>query len=340
MSTRLETQPTEEPADVVELTYREAIGAALAHELEADPTVLLMGEDVATAGGVFKTNEGLSEKFGLERIRNMPICENGFIGVALGMAVTGLRPVVEIMFSDFLPTAADAIVNELPKFRFMSGGQCVVPVTVRAIGGATGRFGTQHSATGESWYMGLPGLKVATAGTPASAYGALRAAIRADDPVLFFEHKGLYGRKGPVALGEAGILPIGKAAILHPGTDVTVVSTLLMADRSVSAARGLADEGISAEVIELTWLRPLDYDTIIESVSRTGRLLIVEEQVHAAGWGATVISELTMRGVPMARPAALSLPDDLLISYSPTLEDAIIPSIDTIATRIRSVLEA
>ena len=339
MSTRLEAEPTEEAADVVELTYREAIGAALAHELAEDPTVLLMGEDVATAGGVFKTNEGLSERFGPERVFNTPICENGFIGVALGMAVTGLRPVVEIMFSDFLPTAADAIVNELPKFRFMSGGQCVVPVTVRAIGGGTGRFGTQHSATGESWYMGLPGLKVATAATPASAYGTLRAAIRSDDPVLFFEHKGLYGRKGPVALGEDGILAIGKASVLRPGTDVTVVSTLLMADRSLSAARALADEGISAEVIALTWLRPLDYDTIIESVSRTGRLLIVEEQVHAGGWGATVISQLTMRGVPMARPSALSLPDDLLISYSPTLEDAIIPSVETIAGRIRLAIQ-
>src|SRR5579862_1236271 len=167
MSTHLEAERTEAPGGTVELTYREAITAALEHSLDEDPAVLLMGEDVAQAGGVFKTNEGLPEKFGLERIRNTPICENGFIGVALGMAVTGLRPIVEIMFSDFLPTAADATVKELPKFRFMSGGQCVVPVTIRSIGGATGRFGTQHSATGESWYIGLPGLKVATAGTPA-----------------------------------------------------------------------------------------------------------------------------------------------------------------------------
>jgi pyruvate dehydrogenase E1 component beta subunit len=252
------------------------------------------------------------------------------------MAVTGLRPVVEIMFSDFLPTAADAIVNELPKYRFMSGGQCIVPVTVRSIGGATGRFGTQHSATGESWYMGLPGLKVATAGTPASAYGLLRAAIRDDDPVLLFEHKGLYGRKGPVQLGEGGILPIGKAGVLRPGRDVTVLATLLIADRAVTAADALADEGVSAEVIEMRWLRPLDYDTIIASVTRTGRLLIVEEQVHAGGWGATVISELTMRGVPMGRPSTLSMPDDLLVSYSPTLEDAIVPSVDAIADQIRS----
>jgi len=340
MSTHLEAERTEAPGGTVELTYREAIRAALEHALDEDPNVLLMGEDVATAGGVFKTNEGLSEKFGHERIRNTPICENGFIGVALGMAVTGLRPVVEIMFSDFLPTAADAIVNELPKFRFMSGGQCVVPVTVRSIGGATGRFGTQHSATGESWYMGLPGLKVATAGTPASAYGVLRAAIRDDDPVLFFEHKGLYGRKGSVQLGEGGILPIGKAGVLREGSDVTVLATLLMADRTLSAADSLADDGVAAEVVELRWLRPLDYDTIVESVSKTGRLLVVEEQVHAGGWGATVISELTRRGVPIERLDALSMPDDLLVSYSPTLEDAILPSVDAIGERIRSLVAA
>lgn len=340
MSTRLETESSntaETTAPAVTLSYREAIRAALEHELQQDPTVLLMGEDVATAGGVFKTNEGLPEKFGLDRIRNTPICENGFIGVALGMAVTGMRPVVEIMFSDFLPTAADAIVNELPKFRFMSGGQCTVPVTVRSIGGATGRFGTQHSATGESWYMALPGLKVATAATPASAYGVLRAAIRDDDPVLFFEHKGLYGRKGPVQLDDDGILPIGKAGMLRSGSDVTVVSTLLMADRALMAADRLAAEGISLEVIELRWLRPLDYDTIVDSVSKTGRLLVVEEQVRAAGWGATVIAELAIRGVPMGRPATLSLPDDLLVAYSPPLEDAILPSVDAIAEKVRAM---
>jgi pyruvate/2-oxoglutarate/acetoin dehydrogenase E1 component len=338
MSTHLEAAADPADATTVELSYREAVCAALEHELHDDPTVLLMGEDVGSAGGVYKTSDGLIEKFGAERIRNTPICENGFVGVALGMAATGLRPVVEIMFSDFLPTAGDAIVNEVPKFRFMSGGQCIVPITVRAVGGATGRFGTQHSATGESWYMGLPGLKVATAGSPASVYGLLRAAIRDDDPVLLFEHKGLYGRKGPVRLGEEGVLPVGRAGIVREGSDITVLATLLMADRATQAADLLAQEGVSVEVVELRWLRPLDYDSIVASVAKTGRLLVVEEQVHAGGWGATVISELTMRGVAMARPAALSLADDVLIPYTPSLEDEVVPSVEAIAASVRESL--
>jgi acetoin:2,6-dichlorophenolindophenol oxidoreductase subunit beta len=337
MSTHPELQSPDVEA-IVELTYREAVRAALEHELRDDPTVLLMGEDIGASGGVYKTSEGLVEKFGSERVRDTPICENGFVGVAIGMAATGLRPVVEIMFSDFLPTAGDAMVNELPKFRFMSGGQCVVPVTVRAVGGATGRFGTQHSATGESWYMGLPGLKVATAGSPGAAYGVLRAAIRDDDPVLFFEHRMLYGRKGPVNLGTDGILPVGKAGVVRSGTDVTVVATLLMADRATQAADLLAVEGTSVEVIELRWLRPLDYDTVIDSVTKTGRLIVVEEQVHAGGWGATLISELTMRGVAIAPPTALSMADDLLIPYTPSLEDEMVPRVDAIVASVRDSL--
>jgi pyruvate dehydrogenase E1 component beta subunit len=322
----------------IEMTYRDAICAAMEDELAADPSVLLMGEDVGPAGGVFKTSVGLFDRFGPERIRDTPICENGFLGVALGMAVTGLRPIVEVMFSDFLPTAGDAIVNELPKYRFMSGGQCSVAVTVRSICGATGRFGTQHSATGESWFIGLPGLRVATAATPASAYGVLRAAIRSDDPVLFFEHKGLYGRKGEVLRGAEGVPPIGKHGHLRKGADLTVVATLLMADRAATAADIVRDEGVFADVIELTWLRPLDLDLVAASVRKTGCLLVVEEQVQAGGWGSTVITRLVQQGIPMrAAPASLSLPDDLLVPYSPSLEDALIPSVETIAAQIRKL---
>jgi pyruvate/2-oxoglutarate/acetoin dehydrogenase E1 component len=339
MSTHPELQVRPGEQDVAELTYRDAVCLALEHALAEDPTVVFMGEDVGGAGGVYKTSQGLLEKFGRERVRDTPICENGFVGVAIGMAATGMRPVVEIMFSDFLPTAGDAVVNELPKFRFMSGGQCTVPVTVRAVGGATGRFGTQHSATGESWFIGLPGLKVATVSSPAAAYGLLRAAIRDEDPVLLFEHKALYGRRGPVPVGDDAILPVGSAAVLRDGSDITVVGTMLMVDRAVAAAEALAAEGIEVELIDLRWLRPLDYDTIIASVTKTGRLLVVEEQVHAGSWGATVISELTMRGVPMSRPSALSLADDVLIPYSPSLEDEVVPSVERIAQSVRAALE-
>lgn len=316
--------------ETVEMTYREAINAAMRDEMEADSSVLLMGEDVASDGGVFKTSLGLVERFGPKRVINTPICENGFTGVALGMALMGLRPVVEFMFSDFLPTAGDAIVNQLPKYRYMSGGKCSVPVTLRSASGATGRFGTQHSATGESWFMGLPGLRVVTASTPASAYSLLRAAIRDDNPVIFHEHKGLYARKGLVERGAVGA--IGRAAVLREGTDITIVATLLMVERALKAAQDLAAVGIDAEVIDLQWIRPLDIQTIRRSVDRTGRLLVVEEQVHAGGWGATVISQLTSDGVAWrAAPRALSLPDDLPIPYSPPLEDQILPSVSSIA---------
>ncbi len=335
MSTLTDVAPAEAPSAATELTYREAINAALDDAMAADDAVLLMGEDVGADGGVFKTNLGLIEKYGPERIRSTPICENGFLNVALGMSLVGMRPIVEIMFADFLPTAGDAIVNQLPKYRYMSGGQTAVPVTVRATCGATGRFGTQHSATGESWFMNLPGLRVATASSPGSAYSLLRAAINDPNPTLFFEHKGLYARKGPVVRGE--IAEIGKAAILRSGSDVTIVSTLLMAERSLAAAEKLAADGIDAEVIDLRWLRPLDLPAVRASVDKTHRIVVIEEQVHAAGWGATVISEMTIGGVEWASaPRRLSLPDDLPIPYTPPLEDEVLPSVDEIVETARA----
>lgn len=337
MSTQLEPAAGETAA-TTEMTYREAVRSALADELASDPRVMMMGEDVASAGGVFKTNEGLPEEFP-GRVVNTPICENTFVGVAIGMAITGMRPVCEIMFSDFLPTAADALIEELPRMRFMSGGQCTLPVTIRSMGGGGGRFGTQHSATGESWFMGLPGLKVATAGTPAGVYGMLRAAIRDEDPVLLIEHKSLFMRKGPVARGEQAIAEVGRAVVEREGKDVTIVSTLLMTDRGLTAAEQLAVDGVDAEVIDLRWLRPLDFDAVRASVEKTGRLVIAEEQVHAAGWGATLISRLAQEGVALAAPPrAVSLPDDNLISYSPPLEDAIIPSAERIAQAAREAV--
>jgi acetoin:2,6-dichlorophenolindophenol oxidoreductase subunit beta len=336
MSTQTEQAAGARADEVADISYRDAVNAALVDELASDPAVYFMGEDVGTAGGVFKTSEGIAEAFP-GRVINTPICENGFLGVALGMAVTGLRPVVEIMFSDFLPTGADALVNEIPKFRYMSGGQCEVPLTIRSIGGATGRFGAQHSATGESWFLQLPGLYVCSAGTPGAAYSVLRAAIQNRNPVLFFEHKGLYGRKGPVRRG--GVAEFGKAEVVREGADATILTTLLMTERSQAAARQLADEGVDVEVIDMRWLRPLDLATVRESLDKTGRLLVVEEQVHAASWGATVISRLTMEGRQWAQPPqALSVSDELLIPYSPPLEDESIPGVEQIAARMRELV--
>jgi pyruvate dehydrogenase E1 component beta subunit len=334
MSTLTEPAPAATTPAEVELTYRDAINAALDDAMASDPAVILMGEDVNADGGVFKTNAGLPDTYP-GRVIATPICENGFMGVALGMSITGMRPVVEIMFADFLPTASDAIVNQLPKYRYMSGGQFSVPVTVRVICGATGRFGTQHSATAESWYMAQPGLRVATASSPGAAYELLRAAIADGNPVLFHEHKGLYGRKGPVRRGA--VADIGKAAVLREGTDVTIVATLLMVERALAAAETLAQEGIEAEVIDLRWVRPLDLETVATSVGKTGRLVIAEEQWHEGGWGATLISELAQRGTAWkSAPRAVSLPHDVLIPYSPPLEDEVVPSPERIAEAARA----
>jgi pyruvate dehydrogenase E1 component beta subunit len=329
---------TSEEGQITEMSYREAVNAALHDEMATDDRVLLMGEDVGVAGGVFKTNDGLVDRFGRTRVIDTPICENGFMGVALGMAVTGLRPVVEIMFADFLPTAADAIVNEVSKFRFMSGGQTSVPMTIRAIGGASGRFGTQHSATAESWYLQSAGLSNCAAASPAAAYGLLRAAIRHPNPVLMLEHKALFGQRRAVQRGDAGIAPFGKAEVVRSGADVTVVATLMMVDRALAAATALEAEGISVEVIDLRWIFPVDYATVRQSVDKTGRLVVVEEQYHAGGWGSALISQLAMDGTAWrAHPAAVSFPAGIPMPFSPPLEDHVVPSIERITTAIRSV---
>lgn len=322
-------------SDTRELTYREAVRAALEEAMTSDERVVLIGEDVGPAGGPFKTEEGLIERFGPTRVIETPICENGFMSVGLGMSVTGYRPVVEISFADFLPTAADSLVNEIAKFRFMSGGQLAVPMTVRVIGGGTVRFGTQHSATGESWYMHVAGLRIAAAASPQAAYDLIRAAIRDNNPVIVFEHKALYGRKGPV--DRLAALPaIGQARVARAGRDLTIVATLLMVERSLAAAEQLSHDGIEAEVIDLTWISPMDVAAVEASIRKTGRLVVVEEQAHAGGWGATLISELTLGGLPWeSRPVAVSLPPETPVPYSPPLEDLTIPSVDRIVAAAR-----
>ncbi len=337
MPTRVEAPPAT-VARTQELTYRDAIRLAMEHEMEQDPRVLLLGEDVGDPGGPFKTSEGLIHRFGPNRILDTPIAENCFVGVGIGLAITGFRPVVEIMFADFLAVAMDAVVNEAAKYCFMSGGKIAVPLTIRAIGGGTGRFGPQHSQTTESWFAGIPGLKVVAAASPSDAYGLLRTAIRDPDPVLFLEHKGLYVRKDAVETGEGGLIPLGRARVRREGGQVTVVATLLMVDRALAAAELLAQEGIEAEVIDLRSLAPMDLPAIVRSVEKTGRLVTVEEQPVNQGWGNVVIASLVEAGTRFrVAPKRIGLPD-FPMPYSPVLEDAVLPNGERIAAAIRPLV--
>jgi pyruvate dehydrogenase E1 component beta subunit len=323
-----------------QLTYREAIRAAIRDELVTDPNAVLLGEDVADAGGPFKTSEGLLAEFGQNRVIDTPICENGFLGVALGMAVMGMRPIAEIMFADFLPSAADAIVNEIPKLRYMAGGQGSVPLTIRAIGGATGRFGAQHSSTGEAMFLHVPGLHIVAAATPGAAYEQLRTAAALNNPVLFLEHKGLYGRRGPVTVGAVDpAATFGRASVVRSGDRATIVGTLLMVERALQAADRLALEGIEVEVVDLAWLAPMDVATVRQSLEKTRRLLVVEEAYRAGGWGSTLLARLAVTGVELARPPVhLTLEDDLPIAFSPPLEDEMLPSAERIGSEVSALV--
>ena len=324
--------------EAVEVTYREAIRLAFDDELASDPSVVLLGEDIAAAGGPFKTTAGLYEKYGGDRVIDTPIAENGFCGMALGMAMTGMRPVVEIMFSDFLPTAFDAIAMEMPRLRFMSGGQTSAPVTVRASGGGGGRFGAQTSSTGESWFLQFFGLQIAVSGSPQSAYGLLRTAIRENNPVVVFEHKALHGVKGPLVRGDTGLPKIGEAEVVREGSDVTVVGSLLMVHRALEASETLTAEGIDVEVIDIRWVRPLDLPAIRQSLEKTGRLVVLEEQYHEGGWGSAVVSRLTEAGFSWQNPPVLVSMPDVLISHSPPLEDLMIPSVERIEDAVRTAV--
>ena len=318
-----------------ELTYREAIREALVDAMRADERVLFMGEDVGRAGGSFKASVGLIDEFGPARIVDTPISETGFTGAALGMAITGLRPVVEIMFADFMLVTMDQIINSMAKYRFMSGGQTTVPVTIRAVGGAGLRFGSQHSATAESWMLPFPGLKVVCPAAAPDAYTLLRAAISDDNPVVVIEHKALYGLKGPVetiAPGEDA----WKARVVREGKDATIVATLAMLHRAEKAAEILEQEGIDAEVIDPRVLRPFDFGTVVQSVKKTKRLFMVAEESAYAGWTGTVGLRVTQEAFDYidAPPEAIT-PPEAPPAFSPKLEDAYLPSPEEIAQRVR-----
>jgi acetoin:2,6-dichlorophenolindophenol oxidoreductase subunit beta len=321
------------------MTYREAATKALADAMRSDENIVLFGEDVAVAGGVFKVTPGLYDEFGDSRVRDTPISEQAFIGAALGAAITGLRPIAELMFADFIPVAMDQIVNQIAKYRYMSGGQFVVPLTIRAAQGAGAGFGTQHSQCVESWLMNMPGLKIVVPGTVADMYGLLRSAIEENNPVIVLEHKVLYNYAEEVP-DDLPHVPLGKAKVRRAGKDVTVVSTQLVMQRSLEAAEILAQEGIDVEVIDLRSISPLDEDAILNSVEKTHRLIVVEEAPHSGGWGATIAALVADKGIYwLDAPIKRVNMGNALVAYSPPLEDEVVPNVQRIAQSIRDLVK-
>jgi acetoin:2,6-dichlorophenolindophenol oxidoreductase subunit beta len=322
---------------MTELTYREGVIRALGEELERDDRVLLIGEDVGAAGGVFQATAGLFDRFGPLRVRDTPISEQAIVGCALGASVTGLRPVAEIMFADFAGVCFDQIANQLAKYRYMTGGQASVPVTIRMANGGGVGFAAQHSQAVENWFLNVPGLKICVPATPADVYGLLKAAIRDDNPVLVFEHKQLYPSRGPVP-EEDGVVEIGKAAVVRTGSDLTVVATQLMRHRAVEAAEVLAGEGIDVEVVDPRTLVPLDLETIVESMAKTGRLVCVQECPPGGSWGATIVAAVVEEAWESLdlRPRLVS-GDETPIPYAGSLEDAWLPSVERIVGELRDV---
>lgn len=316
-------------ADVI--TYRAAISLGLAREMRRDSRVVCLGEDIGKAGGVFKTTEGLLDEFGPQRVRDTPISEQAIVGAAIGAAMTGMRPVVEIMFSDFLATCWDGIANEAAKLRYMTGGQVTLPMVVRTVNGAGLGFGAQHSQSLENWAMAVPGLKVVAPSTPSDVIGLMAAAIRCDDPVLFFEHKKLLALSGPTP-PEDHLIPLGQASVVRPGMSVTVIGLAATVHTALEAAELLAPEGIELEVIDLRCLVPLDMTTVLASVARTGRLLTVEENPRLCGWGAELVSIVVEEAfdrldAPPRRIASQVVP----MPFGDRLEAAVLPSAATLA---------
>ncbi len=315
------------------IEFRDAIRDALAEEIERDPAVVFFGEDVAAAGGVFKVTPGLHERFGDERVFDTPISELALAGAAYGAAVTGLRPVIEVMFGDFMALPMDSLVNQAAKFWYISNEQGTVPLVVRSAVGGGGRFGAIHSQTHGTWFQGIPGLKIAAPSSPAEAKGLLKGAIRDDNPVLFLEHKRLYSIKGPPAPEGPEVIPLGQAAVARSGSDLTIVSISKGVRDALQAAEELE---IDAEVIDLRTLRPLDLDTVLASVAKTNRLLAVEEGPRTGGWATGVLGAVAEAALHDLDDAWIVATDETPIPYSPTLEDAFIPTAKTIVESVTS----
>ncbi len=325
---------------MAELTYREAVARGIAQEMARDDRVVLIGEDIAGAGGVFKTTVGLLESFGPKRVIDTPIAEQAILGAAMGAAMTGLRPIAEIMFSDFFAVCWDLVANEMAKTRYMTNGQVTLPLVVKTGNGGGLRFGAQHSQSVENWAMAVPGVKVVTPSTPKDVVGLMAAAVRSDDPVLFFEHKGLYATKGELPDGEI-VDSLGTAAIRRTGADATILALGLMVPRALEAAEQLTARGIDAEVIDVRSLVPLDTATILGSVSRTGRLFTVEENPRLLGWGAEIVSIVAEECFwdldgPIHRITTPHIP----LPSADSLEDLVIPSSDAVATTVEKAMQS
>jgi pyruvate dehydrogenase E1 component beta subunit len=318
-------------------TYREAVAEGIAREMRLDPTVVCLGEDIGAAGGVFKTTAGLYDEFGPERVWDTPISEQAIVGAAMGAAMTGMRPIAEIMFSDFLACCWDYLANEIPKARYMTGGQVTVPLVVRTANGGGLGFGAQHSQAVENWAFTIPGLKVVAPSTPADVVGLMAAAVRSDDPVVFFEHKGLLASKGEPAPPDHA-LELGRAHVARSGSDVTVVALASTVPLALAAAGQLADEGVSVEVLDLRCLVPLDAATVLASVERTSRLVVVEENPYQGGWGGTVASLVADEGfelldAPIRRVTAECVP----LPFADALEEQVIPTVEKVTTAVRTL---
>jgi acetoin:2,6-dichlorophenolindophenol oxidoreductase subunit beta len=325
---------------MAELTYRDAVARGIAQEMRRDERVVLVGEDVAGAGGVFKTTVGLLEEFGPKRVIDTPISEQAILGATMGAAMTGLRPVAEIMFSDFFAVCWDIVVNEIAKTRYMTNGQVTLPLVIKTGNGGGLRFGAQHSQSIENWAMAIPGIKVVTPSTPQDVVGLMAAAIRCDDPVMFFEHKGLYASKGEVPDGDI-VDSLGTAKVRRTGTDVTILALGMMVPRTLAAADQLATRGISAEVIDVRSLVPLDTTTILGSVSKTGRLFTVEENPRLLGWGAEIASIVVEEcfwdlDAPIQRLTTPHIP----LPSADSLEDLVMPSADSVANAVDKALQS
>ena len=323
-------------ADVI--TYREAVAEGIARELRRDPSVVCLGEDIGAAGGVFKTTAGLFAEFGPGRIWDTPISEQAIAGMAMGAAMSGVRPVAEIMFSDFLACCWDYLANEIPKMRYMTGGQVTVPLVVRTANGGGLGFGAQHSQAVENWALTIPGLKIVAPSTPADVIGLMASSVRSNDPVVFFEHKGLFASKGERP-AEGYVVPLGEAAVPRAGSDITVVALAATVPISLAAAEQVAADGIDAEVIDLRCLVPLDIAAVLASVARTSRLLIVEENPYQGGWGGTVAAIVADEGfetldAPVRRVAAACVP----LPFADALEEQVIPTTAKVSAAIRALV--